>query len=82
MIICFWFSKSDAAVLALRNSGLLTIRNNGNSIFFLAVYPIGTVDFITINPGNGYFIEYNFTVRMTEFTAFNGFASTRVSEFM
>ena len=53
----------------------------GNSFY----YTMNNVDWqqpiVTINPGNGYFIEYNFTVRMTEITAFNGFRSNRVSEF-
>jgi hypothetical protein len=37
---------------------------------------------ITINPGSGFFIEYNFTVRLTEITYFNGFGTLRVSEFL
>jgi hypothetical protein len=37
---------------------------------------------ITINPGNGYFIEYEFIARMTEITYFNGFNNYRVSEFL
>jgi hypothetical protein len=53
------------------------------SVFF---YSMKNVDWqqpvVTINPGNGYFIEYNFTVRMTEFTAFNGLLNARVSEFL
>jgi hypothetical protein len=53
------------------------------SVFF---YTMKNVDWqqpvITISPGNGYFIEYNFTVRMTEFTAFNGLLNSRVSEFI
>jgi hypothetical protein len=53
------------------------------SVFF---YSMKNVDWqqpsVTINPGSGYFIEYNFTVRLTEFTAFNGLLNTRVSEFL
>jgi hypothetical protein len=53
------------------------------SVFF---YSMKNVDWqqptITISPGRGYFIEYNFTVRLTEFTAFNGLLNTRVSEFL
>ena len=53
------------------------------SVFF---YSMKNVDWqqpvITINPGNGYFIEYNFAVRLTEFTAFNGLGNPRVSEFL
>lgn len=53
------------------------------SVFF---YTMKNVDWqqptITISPGNGYFIEYNFTVRLTEFTAFNGLLNSRVSEFL
>jgi hypothetical protein len=52
------------------------------SVFY---YTMKNVDWqqpiVTINPGNGYFIEYNFTARMSEITAFNGFQSNRVSEF-
>jgi hypothetical protein len=63
------------------NSSSLTLYFG--SVFF---YTMKNVDWqqpvITINPGNGFFIEYKFTVRMTEFTAFNGFASARVSEFL
>jgi hypothetical protein len=53
------------------------------SVFF---YSMKNVDWqqpvITINPGNGYFIEYNFTARLGEFTAFNGLLNSRVSEFL
>ena len=53
------------------------------SVFF---YSMKNVDWqqptITINPGSGYFIEYNFTARLTEFTAFNGLLNSRVSEFL
>jgi hypothetical protein len=53
------------------------------SVFF---YSMKNVDWqqptVTISPGRGYFIEYNFTVRMTEFTAFNGLLNARVSEFL
>ena len=53
------------------------------SVFF---YSMKNVDWqqpvITINPGNGYFIEYNFTARLNEFTAFNGLLNSRVSEFL
>lgn len=53
------------------------------SVFY---YTMKNVDWqqpiITINPGNGYFIEYNFTVRLTEITYFNGFGTLRVSEFL
>lgn len=53
------------------------------SVFF---YSMKNVDWqqpiITISPGSGYFIEYNFTVRLTEFTAFNGLLNARVSEFL
>ena len=52
------------------------------SVFY---YTMKNVDWqqpiVTINPGNGYFIEYNFTARVSEITAFNGFKSNRVSEF-
>jgi hypothetical protein len=37
---------------------------------------------ITINPNKGYYIEYNFTARLNEFTSFNGLNDTRVSEFL
>ena len=53
------------------------------SVFF---YTMKNVDWqqptITISPGNGYFIEYKFTVRLSEFTAFNGLLNSRVSEFL
>jgi hypothetical protein len=53
------------------------------SVFF---YTMKNVDWqqpiVTINPGSGYFIEYNFTVRLTEITAFNGKLNPRVSEFL
>jgi hypothetical protein len=53
------------------------------SVFF---YSMKNVDWqqpiVTINPGNGFFIEYNFTARLTEFTAFNGLLNSRVSEFL
>jgi hypothetical protein len=52
------------------------------SVFY---YTMKNVDWqqpiVTINPGNGYFIEYNFTARMSEITTFNGYRSNRVSEF-
>jgi hypothetical protein len=52
------------------------------SVFY---YTMKNVDWqqpiVTINPGNGYFIEYNFTARVSEITTFNGFQSNRVSEF-
>lgn len=53
------------------------------SVFF---YSMKNVDWqqprVTIDPGVGYFIEYNFAVRLTEFTAFNGLLNYRVSEFL
>ena len=53
------------------------------SVFF---YSMKNVDWqqptVTISPGRGYFIEYNFTVRLTEFTAFAGLGNPRVSEFL
>jgi len=53
------------------------------SVFF---YSMKNVDWqqpvITINPGNGYFIEYNFTVRLTEETYYGGLGNARVSEFL
>jgi hypothetical protein len=53
------------------------------SVFF---YSMKNVDWqqprVTIDPGVGYFIEYNFAARMTEFTAFNGLLNYRVSEFL
>ena len=53
------------------------------SVFF---YTMKNVDWqqpsVSISPGSGYFIEYKFTVRLTEFTAFNGLLNSRVSEFL
>jgi len=53
------------------------------SVFY---YTMKNVDWqqpsVTISPGNGYFIEYKFTTRLTETTYFNGFNNLRVSEFL
>ena len=65
------------------NSNASSLTLYFGSVFY---YTMKNVDWqqpvITINPGNGYFIEYNFTVRLTETTYFNGFGTLRVSEFL
>jgi hypothetical protein len=65
------------------NSNASSLTLYFGSVFY---YTMKNVDWqqpvITINPGNGYFIEYNFTVRLTEITYFNGFGTLRVSEFL
>ena len=66
------------------------INTNASSLtmFFGSAfyYTMKNVDWqqpsVTINPGNGFFIEYSFIARMTETTYFNGFNNSRVSEFL
>jgi len=74
------FSPQDYTFI---NTNASSLTLYFGSVFF---YTMKNVDWqqpiVTINPGNGYFIEYNFTVRLTEFTAFNGLLNTRVSEFL
>ena len=66
------------------------INTNASSLtlYFGSVYfySMKNVDWqqpiVTISPGSGFFIEYNFTARLTQFTAFNGLLNARVSEFL
>ena len=71
-----------------QNYSFITTNASSLTLYFGSVffYSMKNVDWqqpnVTINPGNGYFIEYNFTCRMTEFTAFTGLLNNRVSEFL
>jgi hypothetical protein len=71
-----------------QNYSFINTNASSLTLYFGSVYfyTMKNVDWqqpiVTINPGNGYFIEYNFTVRLTEFTAFNGLLNSRVSEFL
>jgi hypothetical protein len=75
-------------IFSPQNYSFINTNASSLTLYFGSVYfySMKNVDWqqpvITINPGNGYFIEYNFTVRLTEFTAFNGLLNTRVSEFL
>jgi hypothetical protein len=75
-------------IFSPQNYSFVNTNASSLTLYFGSVYfySMKNVDWqqpvVTINPGNGYFIEYNFTVRMTEFTAFNGLFNTRVSEFL
>lgn len=75
-------------IFSPQNYSFINTNASSLTLYFGSVYfySMKNVDWqqpiVTINPGNGYFIEYNFTVRLTEFTAFNGFVNTRVSEFL
>lgn len=74
------FSPQNYPFIATNSSSLTMYFGN---VFY---YTMKNVDWqqpdVTISPGNGFFIEYNFTVRLTEFTAFNGLLNGRVSEFL
>ena len=71
-----------------QNYSFINTNASALTLYFGSVfyYTMKNVDWqqpvITINPGSGYFIEYNFTVRLTEITYFNGFGTLRVSEFL
>lgn len=71
-----------------QNYPFITTNSSSLTMYFGNVfyYTMKNVDWqqpdVTISPGNGFFIEYNFTVRLTEFTAFNGLLNGRVSEFL
>jgi hypothetical protein len=71
-----------------QNYSFITTNSSSLTLYFGSVffYSMKNVDWqqptVTINPGNGYFIEYNFIARLTEFTAFNGLLNARVSEFL
>lgn len=71
-----------------QNYSFINTNASSLTLYFGSVfyYTMKNVDWqqpvITINPGNGYFIEYNFAVRLTEITYFNGFGTLRVSEFL
>jgi hypothetical protein len=71
-----------------QNVSLINTNASSLTMFFGSAfyYTMKNVDWqqpsITINPGNGYFIEYEFIARMTEITYFNGFNNYRVSEFL
>ncbi len=71
-----------------QNYSLINTNASSLTLYFGSVfyYTMKNVDWqqptITINPGNGYFIEYNFAARLTEITYFNGFRNLRVSEFL
>lgn len=75
-------------IFSPQNYSFVNTNASSLTLYFGSVYfySMKNVDWqqpvVTINPGNGYFIEYNFTVRMTEFTAFNGLLNARVSEFL
>ena len=71
-----------------QNYSFITANASSLTLYFGSYYfySMKNVDWqqpiITISPGTGYFIEYKFTVRLTEITAFNGFLNDRVSEFL
>jgi len=71
-----------------QNYSFINTNASALTLYFGSVfyYTMKNVDWqqpvITINPGSGFFIEYNFTVRLTEITYFNGFGTLRVSEFL
>jgi hypothetical protein len=75
-------------IFSPQNYSFVNTNASSLTLYFGSVYfySMKNVDWqqpiITINPGIGYFIEYNFTVRLTEFTAFNGLLNARVSEFL
>ena len=75
-------------VFSPQNYSFINTNASSLTMYFGSVfyYTMKNVDWqqpvITINPGSGYFIEYNFTVRLTEITYFNGFGTLRVSEFL
>jgi hypothetical protein len=75
-------------IFSPQNYSFVNTNTSSLTLYFGSVYfySMKNVDWqqpvITINPGSGYFIEYNFTVRLTEFTAFNGLLNARVSEFL
>jgi len=75
-------------IFSPQNYSFINTNSSSLTLYFGSVYfySMKNVDWqqpvITINPGSGYFIEYNFTVRLTEFTAFNGLLNARVSEFL
>jgi hypothetical protein len=75
-------------IFSPQNYSFINTNASSLTLYFGSVYfySMKNVDWqqpiITINPGIGYFIEYNFTVRLTEFTAFNGLLNARVSEFL
>jgi hypothetical protein len=75
-------------IFSPQNYSFVNTNASSLTLYFGSVYfySMKNVDWqqpvVTINPGSGYFIEYNFTVRLTEFTAFNGLLNTRVSEFL
>jgi hypothetical protein len=71
-----------------QNVSLINTNASSLTMFFGSAfyYTMKNVDWqqpsITINPGNGYFIEYEFIARMPEEIYFNGFNNSRVSEFL
>lgn len=71
-----------------QNYPFITTNASSLTLYFGSVffYTMKNVDWqqpiITINPGSGFFIEYNFSARLNEFTAFNGLLNARVSEFL
>lgn len=71
-----------------QNYSFINANASSLTLYFGSVfyYSMKNVDWqqpvITINPNKGYYIEYNFTARLNEFTSFNGLNDTRVSEFL
>jgi len=71
-----------------QNYSFITTNASSLTLYFGGVffYSMKNVDWqqpsVSIDPNSGYFIEYNFTCRLTEFTAFNGLNNNRVSEFL
>jgi hypothetical protein len=80
--------KGSIKLFSPQNYSFITTNASSLTLYFGSVfyYTMKNVDWqqpvITISPGGGYFIEYNFSVRLTEITSFNGLGNTRVSEFL
>jgi hypothetical protein len=80
--------KGSIKLFSPQNYSFITTNASSLTLYFGSVfyYTMKNVDWqqpvVTISPGGGYFIEYNFSVRLTEITSFNGLGNTRVSEFL
>lgn len=80
--------RGSIKLFSPQNYSFITTNASSLTLYFGSVffYTMKNVDWqqpnVTINPGNGYFIEYKFAARLTEFTAFNGLLNNRVSEFL
>lgn len=80
--------KGSLKLFSPQNYSFITTNASSLTLYFGSVfyYTMKNVDWqqpvVSISPGGGYFIEYNFIARLPEETAFNGFANPRVSEFL